>query len=373
DIQFITPDELVPLLGDSAIYVKRFSWIMYDVPQFMSHYYHWWGEIILGGWRVYSRVGLDPDGTFHPERLQLPDRFLLPIVVDGEWRDKARVVGPLMRAAFPQAAIEERDHWLDLIRLNSTIVFQRALVTNRRAAHRHRWGGRWGKMIAGTQEVEVAEYDPSSPSPDHEGFWSPLRKSLTLNLLGYLPTFASLNNRTVLSPPSDQSDKPVVTYIDRQGTGRRLTEESHASMVEALEALDKEGLCEVQIVKMEHVGLREQVRLVARSAIIVGVHGNGLTHQLWMPPSERSTVIEIVYPGSYDFDYEMLARNMGHKHYIVWNDTLITYPKGTYHEGVQILDGFHSPRIYVHGPAVAQKIRERLLGTEGDDAEKPDI
>lgn len=36
DIQFITPDELVSLLGDSAIRAEGFSWIMYDVPQFMS-------------------------------------------------------------------------------------------------------------------------------------------------------------------------------------------------------------------------------------------------------------------------------------------------------------------------------------------------
>ncbi|KAF9446636.1 hypothetical protein P691DRAFT_776725 [Macrolepiota fuliginosa MF-IS2] len=106
-----------------------------DPIRTVKHYYHWWGEIILGGWHVYSRIGLDPDGTFHPERLRLSDRFLLPVVVDGKWRDEARVVGPFMHAAFPQAAIEERDQWLDLIRLNRTIVFQRALVTNRRAAH----------------------------------------------------------------------------------------------------------------------------------------------------------------------------------------------------------------------------------------------
>lgn len=105
---------------------------------------------------------------------------------------------------------------------------------------------------------------------------------------------------------------------------------------------------------------------------MVGVHGNGLTHQLWMPPSARSTVIEIVMYGGYTFDYEMLARNMGHKHYMVWNDTLLTYSKGTYHKGVKYPDGFHGSNIYVHGPAVAQKIKERLLGIEGDDAQRPE-
>jgi len=44
-----------------------------------KHYYHWWGEIILGGWRVYSLLGFDSDGNFHPEWLQSPDRFLIPV------------------------------------------------------------------------------------------------------------------------------------------------------------------------------------------------------------------------------------------------------------------------------------------------------
>jgi len=123
-------------------------------------------------------------------------------------------------------------------------------------------------MIAGTQELLAAEvsFEPSSSS-SHEGFWSPIRKSLTLNLLGYLPTFASLIDRRVLSPPSDKSELPVVTYIDRQKTGRRLTEESHKSLVDALLKLKEEQVCEVQIVRMEDVSVREQIRLAARSAV----------------------------------------------------------------------------------------------------------
>ncbi|KAF5349079.1 hypothetical protein D9756_009425 [Leucocoprinus leucothites] len=435
DFHFITPEELVPLLGDSAIRIQGSSWILYDVWQFMRHFYHWWGEIILGGWRVWSLLGVDSTGSFHPEWLQLPDRFLLPMVADGKWRDRPQMVGSLMRAAFPNAAIEERDQWLDLTRLNSTVVFDRALIINRRAAHAHPWGGRWSKMIAGTQELQAPEFSPESSSPSNEGFWSPIRKTLTHNTLGYLPTFASLTDRRIISPPSDKSELPLVTYIDRQGTGRRLTEESHKSLVDALSELEAEGVCEIKIVRMENVPLREQIRLAARSAvsfgvllyhgdpevakaysyrlslrspgahknnrlipvhgslfhimahterremrktepmaeIMVGVHGNGLTHQLWMPPSARSTIIEIVIPGAYPFDYEMLARNMGHKHYMAWNDTLITYAKGTYHQKVNFPDDFHSSHIYVHGPAVAQKIKERLLGTERDDAEKVDL
>lgn len=122
-------------------------------------------------------------------------------------------------------------------------------------------------MIAGTQELPAAEFSSESSSSSHEGFWSPIRKSLTLNLLGYLPTFASLTDRRVLSPPSDKSELPVVTYIDRQKTGRRLTEESHKSLVDVLLELKEEQVCEVQIVRMEEVSVREQIRLAARSTV----------------------------------------------------------------------------------------------------------
>lgn len=40
-----------------------------------------------------------------------------------------------MRAAFPRASIEESDYWQDLIKLNTTVVFERVMLVNRHAAH----------------------------------------------------------------------------------------------------------------------------------------------------------------------------------------------------------------------------------------------
>ena len=75
-----------------------------------------------------------------------------------------------------------------------------------------------------------------------------------------------------------------------------------------------------------------------------------LQHQLWMPPSPRSTVIEMTYPQStccpnslchpvaeleptaYVHDYAILSRNMGHKHYAIWNDSTVTFPEGKWYE-----------------------------------------
>jgi len=41
-----------------------------------------------------------------------------------------------MRAVFPAAAIEKADYWQDLIKLNTTVVFERSMIVNRETAHR---------------------------------------------------------------------------------------------------------------------------------------------------------------------------------------------------------------------------------------------
>lgn len=37
---------------------------------------------------------------------------------------------------------------------------------------------------------------------------------------------------------------------------------------------------------------------------MLGVHGNGLTHLLWMPPTPRSAVIEMFFVGGFARDCE---------------------------------------------------------------------
>lgn len=71
----------------------------------------------------------------------------------------------------------------------------------------------------------------------------------------------------------------------------------------------------------------------------MGVHGNGLTHLLWMNNhNPRSTVIEFFFPGGFAEDYEFTARALGIKHYGVWDDQAFTapdIPPVAYPEGFQ--------------------------------------
>ena len=54
---------------------------------------------------------------------------------------------------------------------------------------------------------------------------------------------------------------------------------------------------------------------------MLGVHGNGLSSAIWMKPTRRSALIEIVYPGSFVWDYHSVGEAVGIRHWAVWNDT----------------------------------------------------
>jgi hypothetical protein len=53
---------------------------------------------------------------------------------------------------------------------------------------------------------------------------------------------------------------------------------------------------------------------------MLGVHGNGLSHLLFMKPSRVSAVIEMFFPGGFAHDYHWTSRALGMDHYAVWND-----------------------------------------------------
>ena len=111
---------------------------------------------------------------------------------------------------------------------------------------------------------------------------------------------------------------------------------------------------------------------------MLGVHGNGLTHLVWMKPTRFSTVIEIFYPQGFAHDYQWTSRALGMAHYAVWNDTWVllwSYPWiqliilwiFRYHTHptelkVNYPDGFQESNIPVYGPAIAKLIEGRVEG-----------
>ena len=74
------------------------------------------------------------------------------------------------------------------------------------------------------------------------------------------------------------------------------------------------------------LSVRPSARPPVETQILLGVHGNGLTHLVMMPVTPVSTVIEIFYPGGFAHDYEWTARARGMRHFAIWNDTCVLSP-----------------------------------------------
>lgn len=129
-------------------------------------------------------------------------------------------------------------------------------------------------------------------------------------------SFYGLAQDAPLEPVSGtQDDRLILTFVDRRQT-RRL---------EGLDGLLDRVRTEHPGVKIEAVdfgsiSLREQIDVARKTDILVGVHGAGLTHSLFMKEG-RGAVVEIFPP---DFQYSGLraiARERNLRYYKTHNTT----------------------------------------------------
>ena len=179
------------------------------------------------------------------------------------------------------------------------------------------------------------------------------------------PVDAESRFQMVLHPP----EKIVISYISRQRSRhRKLVEKDHLGLIEALMELVKEKNGERQAIMdtldggnprdgltrnsdegyippewefnelyAEEMSKDDQIRAVSRTTVrmclcvacngadaifqfLVGVHGNGLSHLIFMKPNRYSTVIEIFYPEGFAHDYQWTTRALGMTHIAIWND-----------------------------------------------------
>lgn len=120
-----------------------------------------------------------------------------------------------------------------------------------------------------------------------------------------------------LKIPRNPVALPVVTYVSRQGAKvRNLAPHIHEKFVkEMLEIPDIEFVN----ARMEDIPFEEQFALANKTDLLVGVHGNGLSHAAFMRPHRN--VIEIFTPGTnFHWDYYTLSKMMGHEYACIFND-----------------------------------------------------
>lgn len=110
----------------------------------------------------------------------------------------------------------------------------------------------------------------------------------------------------------------VLGYIDRQNTDRRLPNEHHDWIVEY--ATSHQGI-DFRHLHMEAYTAMEQIEKASECDMMIGVHGNGLTHTLWMQP--RRYVIEFFWKYNYQFDYATISHMMKHSYLGILNGKVV--------------------------------------------------
>jgi hypothetical protein len=151
---------------------------------------------------------------------------------------------------MPQTAVEEASVWDDRAKSGMTFLFDKVTIIDVRLepAHglRQRWAAHgkgqnpkyWNKMTA-----DLVLLDPPLSWMD------PLR--LTLK---------ELAQTQGCSVQRDNPNVPVLTYVNRQLTGRRLIARDAEALKTAMDKLHREGVVEFHDAYMENLSRVEQVR-----------------------------------------------------------------------------------------------------------------
>lgn len=235
---------------------------------------------------------------------KLPDRLV--IAWDYNWDARYGLPRAVAEALFGDDKLIEPEEWTQMTSQDTWIYFERVLLVDRNTAHRHNPLARqWFKMAIDAYSLA------SSPS-----FFFPTRHALLSNY--DIPTYTRSAPGLRLS-----GKKPKIVYVDRQRTTRKFDVEVHTQLLKQLKKIERAKKAVVVDAVLEDLEKKKQFEMFTDADIILGIHGNGLAHELWMP--EGGIVIEILPPPTFQYDYPPVSAALGHLH-IIWHYDKI-YPR----------------------------------------------
>ena len=193
---------------------------------------------------------------------------------------------------------------------------------------------------------KVIENIAALPCPDD--WWEPIRASVVAASIGG-------KGHLAMSAP----DIPVITYVSRQHSSkRRFRAADHVGLIHGLEALAATGRVEVNVVAWETMSRQTQIAIASRTTVMLGAHGSGLAHALWMPPDPKAMVLEAFKEGGFARDYGLAASMLGFKHVSMWGGQSFDFADAPKQQ--TFVDGFHGKDIELDAEAVLALIKGRL-------------
>ncbi|EIW63163.1 uncharacterized protein TRAVEDRAFT_141857 [Trametes versicolor FP-101664 SS1] len=388
DMAFITPQEAQDYWGGDGSHEKNRIWsapgnsfIINEPSQFLDHYYHFCAEWLFGAWAFWQgawNANVDPQNAALTSAPPVHRAIFANAGAHG-WRDRPGFNSYVFRSAFPALTVEVLEDWEDRIIATSSPTaprrawhFDTVLFSDRSASFRGPICGSQTQRIA----AEATEHMRKAGNLT-KLWWEPVRRAVLrfagvderiqnvgvradTYMAGRTGLLAGQAEGTGTRATSGMRDSEVViTYISRQASRRHLLDPDHTALVAALEEMVKKHGWELNVVQAEKLSKEQQLAIAARTTVMLGVHGNGLTHLIMMPVTPVSTVIEIFYPGGFAHDYHWTAHALGMRHFAIWNDTYHTYPN---EPQVNYPEGFQGTEIPVYPPTVVKVIEDRIAG-----------
>ncbi|WVQ93474.1 hypothetical protein IAU59_000548 [Kwoniella sp. CBS 9459] len=290
-------------LNDGA---KTDSW------HYLSSYYHLVAEVLLGGITALASVPATREMVEEVrtgvEVPKVPERIAIPWPAAEGWRDPDGINEFMVKGIFGNNILEPLN-WKVLSGPDTPhrgwIFMPRVVIIDRWAAHRH------NPLTDAVNKMSASIF--VRPHPPF--FFTPTRLALLSHLSIPVPPAR-------MEPQRSLRKLPKIVYVDRQDTGRKLSAEGHAEMAVVLGEMEAVGKATVGHKKMSKLVLPEQIEAVADADILIGVHGDGLTHQMWMP--EGGVVIELLPPDSFMRENQIVTDVLNHQFVPVWKDRALS-------------------------------------------------
>ncbi|KAL2813080.1 hypothetical protein BJX63DRAFT_421386 [Aspergillus granulosus] len=110
--------------------------------------------------------------------------------------------------------------------------------------------------------------------------------------------------------PRDQPPEIVITFINRTSTRRLINAEENFMHLES-----EIPRIRIQSVDFAAIPFAEQLAVAQQTDVLVGVHGAGLTHGIFLPP--HSAMVEILPPKLDHKGFRNVAALLGHSYFSV--------------------------------------------------------
>lgn len=163
-------------------------------------------------------------------------------------------------------------------------------------------------MPEGTVFENIIVPLPGGSNPMWQGDW----EEHSCHTADLLRAFSSRTTEFygIAAQPRRRTRDLVVTIIDRKETRRLIDQDAY------VEELGRQSQhVTIQTVDFASIPFKEQLEIAQRTDILIGVHGAGLTHAMFLP--SNSAIVEILPAGLEHKGFRNLAGLLGHAYYSV--------------------------------------------------------